>query len=119
MTTKPVAREGDVSATVGSTKPLGVADGTWQKGQVSLTTKATVKSDEKAIVVGASCTFTMPDAKAQNGSAVTVQPSTVTLIPGSAKLNIGGSAPLLDGDSAEDMYGNKVSVTSDASWSTA
>jgi hypothetical protein len=119
MATKPVARDGDVSASVGSLLPPGVAEGTWQDGPVSVTKKPSFTSDGTALVVAASCTFTMPDAKAPNGNPVAVPPSIVNLNPESRKLKVGGSSPLVDGDFDDDNYGNTVSVSSSAAWSTS
>ncbi|WOP18902.1 hypothetical protein [Raineyella sp. LH-20] len=109
-----VAREGDVTATVGQLPYSGATSGTWTAGTVASTT-ASASSDGAAVVVGASCTFSF---NGTNGQSPVTGTSTVTLSPGPRVLTIGGVAPLVDGDSQQDAYGNTLRVGSTATLRT-
>ena len=114
-----VARAGDVSATPGTT-PVTGSTGTWTKqGEVNETKKTTFTSDGSAVVVKATCTFSYSGNTTSTPSSPVTDSSTVTLNPQSRKLTVGGDSPLVDGESAEDSYGNKLSVASSAAWSTS
>ncbi|HEX5543342.1 MAG TPA: hypothetical protein VFX60_17610 [Micromonospora sp.] len=111
MAGAPVARPADVSATAGSSPYTGATSGTWTPGTLQLTTSDVLSSDGHKVVVKVSCSFSFfgtDGQKSVNGS------STVTLEPGSRGLTAAGVCPLVDGDSAQDTFGNTVSVASDA-----
>lgn len=121
---KPVARAGDVRATASSatnypndTAPT--ATGAWAAlGSVTETTVTVAGSDGRRVVRTASCTFGFTGTNTQSGAAFTSPPSTVTLNPATRTLKVGGGDPLVDGDEATDTFGNKVSVSSSATWRT-
>lgn len=110
-----VARAGDVTATVGQLPYSGATSGTWTAGTVATTTATLASSDGAAVVVGASCTFSF---NGTNGQSPVTGTSTVTLSPGPRVLTIGGVAPLVDGDSQQDAYGNTLRVGSTATLRT-
>jgi hypothetical protein len=122
---KPVARAGDVSATASSATNYPndkspAATGSWAVlGAVSETTVSVAESDGSKVVRSASCQFSFTGTNTQGGASFTSPPSTVTLTPATRKLKVGGSYPLVDGDEATDAFGNKVSVSSTATWRTA
>ena len=94
--------------------------GTWTASPtITETTKTKFTSDGKAVVVEASCTFSYSGNTTSSPSSPVTYSSTVTLTPQSKKLTVGGSSPLVDGDEKQDSYGNKVSVSSSAAWSTS
>ena len=114
--TSPVAREGDVSTTVGTTPFTGATSGTWTAGDLELTTTGRAQADGKEIVTAASCTFSFAGTNGQtnvNGTSV------VTLQPASRRLRFGTASPLVHGNSASDTFGNTIRVTSSATWATA
>jgi hypothetical protein len=121
---KPVARAGDVSATVSSAKNYPndtspTATGSWAVvSAVSETIVSVAGSDGKKIVRSATCQFSFTGTNTQSGASFTSS-STVTLTPATRKLKVGGSDPLVDGDEATDTFGNKVSVSCTATWRTA
>ena len=106
-----VARSGDVSAAAGATPYTGATSGTWTAGTPELTTSGVLSSDGRAAVVKARCSFSFSGTNGQTGVTGS---STVTLEPGGRALTAAGVCPLVDGDTAEDSFGNKVSVASDA-----
>lgn len=122
---KPVARAGDVRATASSATnyPDNIsptATDSWTVlGVVSETTVSVAESDGSKVVRSASCQFSFTGTNTQSGASFTSPTSTVTLTPATRKLTVGGSAPLVDGDEAKDTFGNKVSVSSTATWRTA
>lgn len=116
MATKPVAREGDVTAKVGTTPYTGATSGTWSSGSLTLTTAPLASSDGKVVVVKAESSFTFSGA---NSSTAVTGSSSVVLSPGQLLLSIDGTAPLVDGDSAQDAFGNTVSVSSSATLHTS
>ncbi|MEW2121951.1 hypothetical protein AB0945_43970 [Streptomyces sp. NPDC005474] len=108
---KSVARTGDVSTKAGTTLPAGTDSGAWTPGAVTVTTTDLLTSDGRKVVVEATCDFSFTG---KSGNTAVTNSSTVKLKPGSRSLNAGGIAPLVDGDSNQDSYGNTVSVSSDA-----
>ncbi|MFF4911220.1 hypothetical protein ACFY2T_40875 [Streptomyces sp. NPDC001260] len=113
MATKSVARTGDVSAKAGTKLPEGADSGTWtvSEGNPTVTTTDLLTSDGRKVVVEATCDFSFTG---KSGNTAVTNSSTVKLEPGSRALDAGGVAPLVDGDSKQDSYGNTVSVSSDA-----
>jgi hypothetical protein len=123
----PVARAGDVSPTASPAKnypkdppPPPTATGSWAEvpGSMSETTVSVAASDGKNIVCSASCQFIF-SGKDQSNNPFTSPPVTVTLTPSTHKLKVGDNYPLVDKDEVEDTYGNKLSVSSTATWRTA
>jgi hypothetical protein len=106
-----VARAADISTTAGSTPYEGAPSRTWTAGTPQLTTSGVLSSDGHPVVVAVSCAFSFSGT---NGQTSVTGSSTVTLQPGSRALRAAGVCPLVDGDSAEDSFGNTVSVASDA-----
>jgi hypothetical protein len=84
------------------------------------TTVSVAASDGKNIVCSATCQFIFSGTD-QSGNPFTSPPVTVTLTPTTHRLKVGGNYPLVDKDKAEDTggYGNKLSVSSTATWLTA
>jgi hypothetical protein len=116
MATKPVARKGDVTATVGTMPYTGASSGTWSPGTLTVTTAPLASSDGNEVVVKAESSFTFLGS---SGNTTIKGDSSVVLSPGPQLLTIDGSAPLVHGDSAQDAYGNTVSVSSSATLHTA
>ncbi len=122
---RPVARAGDASATASTAKSYPndtspTATGQWKTaGPVSETPVAGAQSDGKKIITSAACSFVFTGNLTSPGNlSFTSPPSKVTLTPASRILKAGGSDPLVDGDEAADTFGNKVSVSSTATWQT-
>jgi hypothetical protein len=110
MAAKPVAGDGDVSATAGTTPFTGAQGGTWTAGPVQLKTYAKLKAGGMPVVHQAECTFSF---SGNNASGATVAgTSTVTLTKPGRLLQKGQQSVLADGDSATDSFGNKLAVTS-------
>lgn len=116
MAGKPLARAGDVSATVGTTFYTGADSGSWAAGTVSETTTPGFTSDGTVVVTQASCVFTFTG---KAGTAQNPGSSTVTLSAGDRALQIGDAAPLVDGDRQADDFGNTLRVASTAVWSSS
>jgi hypothetical protein len=111
MTGAAVARPADLSTAAGSAPYEGATSGTWTPGTPQLTTSEVLSSDGNPVVVRVSCSFSFSGT---NGQTSVTGTSTVTLEPGSRALRAAGVCPLVDGDSAQDSFGNSVSVVSDA-----
>jgi hypothetical protein len=110
MAAKPVTGDGDVSATAGTTPFTGAQGGTWAAGSVQLKTYAKLEAGGKPVVHQAECTFSFSGA---NASGAKVEgTSTVTLTEPGRPLQKGQQSVLVDGDSANDSFGNKLSVSS-------
>lgn len=122
-----IARSGDVRATPVVPAPPkglwpGATNGAWSIGTlagtatvVELTTSDLVSSDGRSSVAKAVATFSF---RGTDGTNAVQGESTVTLQGGSPLVSLAGVAPLVDGDSAEDSYGNKLSVSSSATLAT-
>jgi hypothetical protein len=111
-----VARKADVTASPGSLFYTGATSGAWTAGSVTVTTTDAARSDGAQVAVKASCTFSFAGS---NGQTAVSGTSSVTLSPASRALTVGGTHPLVDGDSEKDSYGNTVEVTSGAALRTA
>ena len=126
MTAPPpaVARVGDARATPSTSKnypndAAPTATGTWAATAPPVETPLPVPtSGTTALIAQASCTFLFTGKTSAN-TPFTSPPSPVLLKPGSRVLRIGTAGPLVDGDTAEDTFGNTVSVSSTATWRTA
>lgn len=107
---KAVAGKGDVEATVGTKPFTGANAGTWTAGNTKETASTTLKSGGAFVLHSATCTF---DFDGTNAAGATVKgKSTVTLEAKPTALQPGGRPVLVHGDSAEDLFGNKLEVTS-------
>jgi hypothetical protein len=109
MAAKPVAGDGDVSATAGTTLLTGADKGTWTAGPVQLKTYAKLEAGGKPVVHEAECTFSFSGTA---GNAPKNGTSKVTLTKPGRPLQKGQQSVLVDGDSATDSFGNKLAVTS-------
>jgi hypothetical protein len=117
MAAKPVAVEGDVSATVGTAPFTGAEAGTWTAGSVSLTSHANLKVGGKKAVWKATCTFSFTG---QSSSGATVNGSeTVTLTATTKLLDKSQSSVLVDGDQAQGNYGNKLTASATGALKTS
>jgi len=116
VTAKSIARSGDVSAQAGSSMYTGATSGSWTAGDLTLTTASLASSGGSKAVIKATCTFSFSGS---NGQSAVTGTSSVTLNPSSRLLTIGGTAPLVDGDSAKDDYGNTIKVSSSTLWKTS
>jgi hypothetical protein len=103
-----VARQGDVSATPGTTPFTGATSGTWTAGTIGDTPYDKVVSGGAKAISEARCTFSFSGANA-SGSPVTGS-ETVTLSAKQTKLQKGASGVLVDGDSATGTFGNTLTA---------
>jgi hypothetical protein len=106
MPSIPVARQGEVTATAGTTPYTGADSGTWTPGSINSTAHTKLKRGGTSVIRQASCLFSFSGANS-SGTAV-AGTSTVTLTAGTTKLQKGVSNVLQDGDEASDSYGNKL-----------
>jgi hypothetical protein len=109
MAVNSVAGDGDVSATAGTALFTGADKGTWKAGAVQLTTYAKLEAGGKPVVHKAECTFSFEGTA---GTATVKGASDVTLTRPGRPLQKGQQSVLVDGDSATDEFGNKLSVSS-------
>lgn len=109
MAVKPVACEGDASATPGTTLYAGAQSGTWTAGPVSPITYDHLTVGGVAVLAKASCEFSFSGT---SGNTAVTGSSTVTLSPSATVLQYGGANVLRDGNSADDEYGNTLSASS-------
>lgn len=107
---KPVAVDGDVSATPSVTPYRGAQGGTWTAAPISYQKYEKLVSGGKAVVWQAKCTFSFSGT---NSSGATVTGTEdVTLAAGATKLQGSENGVLLDGDSQSgSTYGNELSVS--------
>ncbi|RUN74795.1 hypothetical protein EJC47_19765 [Sphingomonas sp. TF3] len=108
MSLKPVAVEGDVSPSPGTTPYSPAVSGAWSPGAVTYTKYDKLTVGGAKTVWQAKCTFSFAGSDA-NGVAV-AGTSNLTLTAGSTKLQGGSSNVLLNGDTANDSYGNTLTV---------
>ncbi|MFF3335584.1 hypothetical protein ACFYWX_39655 [Streptomyces sp. NPDC002888] len=83
--------------------------GTWQvtPGQPVTVTAGKLRVDTRPVVLGASCGFAF--APSPTGSPL--PPSTVSANAKNTRLRCDGRPVLLDGDTAQDSYGNTLKAT--------
>ncbi|MEU8471616.1 hypothetical protein AB0F30_27540 [Streptomyces sp. NPDC029006] len=111
MAGRAVVVRGGVSATVG-TSPFKSADsGTWTAGAVVETPSSLVTVGDSPVLHQASCVFAFVG---KAGQAPVSGASTVTLTATAGGLLADGEGVLLDGDSAQDEYGNTLKAGSSA-----
>ncbi len=112
-----VTRQGDVSATPGTTPFTGANSGAWTAGTISETAYDKVVSGGANAISQAECTFNFSGANA-SGTAVTGS-ETVTLSAKSTKLQQGAAGVLVAGDSATGTFGNTLTASSGPKLGTA
>jgi hypothetical protein len=105
-----VAREGDVSATPGTTPYTGAAKGEWTAGTVTYTSYEKVVSGGAKAISKAECTFSF-SGSTSGGSAVSGT-ETVTLEAQPTKLQKSDAGVIVDGDSATGTFGNTLTASS-------
>jgi hypothetical protein len=113
-----VATKGTAQASASSDQSdNGKADtGTWTAGKVLETADSKLSVGGAAVLHQAACTFTFVGTKGQPPTQTAVNDSsTVTLGPKKTTLQASQTAVLLDGDSAEDSFGNTVKISVPAS----
>ena len=106
MATKPVAVEGDVSATPGTTPYSGADSGTWTAGAVSYKRYDKLTVGGQKAVYEASCDFSFSGTN--SGGSTVKGNETVTLTASSTTLQGGTSNVIRDGDRASGSYGNEL-----------
>ena len=111
MAAKSVATVGDVKATVGSKPGVENSTGTWKAGSVSHKSYPALKTAGKEVIYEASCEFEYSGTDNSSGAAVKSS-ETVTLKAKTTVLQKGSNGVILDGDSAEGDYGNKLQAAS-------
>lgn len=105
---KPVAVDGDVIATPGTT-PFAPADsGAWAPGPVITTPCPKLSAGGKKVIKKATCTFTFTGVQSASGAPVSGT-EMVELPAAKTKLTMGGTV-LLSGDKKQGSYGNKLEV---------
>lgn len=111
MAQQPVAVSADISAAPGSALYTGAAKGTWTAGPVTVSTyrKLTIGGAETAWE--ARCTFTFAGFGPTPAENPVSGSSNVTLTATAKKLQGGGNHVLVNGDRAQDGYGNTLSVS--------
>ena len=110
MATTPVAVEGDVLAQPGTTPAPGAASGVWTPGQVNYTSYAFLTVNGVAVIYEASCTFSFSGTSPPPASSAVTDSSDVKLSAGGTVLMASQNNVLLNGDSANDDFGNKLEV---------
>ncbi|MFJ8675629.1 hypothetical protein [Streptomyces sp. NPDC093589] len=108
MAGRPVAVQGEVSATAGQKPFEGADSGNWKAGAAAETASGTLSLDGAFVLHGASCTFTF---NGKVGQSPVAGSSTVELKPTTDKLLADGTGVLLDGDAAQDTYGNTLKAS--------
>jgi len=109
-----IAVEGDVVAIPGVTPYPPAVTGAWIPGPVTYASYSQVKSNGRAVIYEAKCTFTFtgtgptPPGNPVSGS------EDVTLSAGSTAVNDGQNSVLLDGDSETGTYGNQLQTIASA-----
>jgi len=111
------AREGDVSATVGTTPFTGADKGTWTAGPITYTTYDRLTSNGTKAISEAECTFSF--AGTNSSGATVTGTETVTLSARPTKLQKGASGVLVNGDSASGDYENTLTASASQKLGTA
>ena len=107
-----VAREGDVTPTVGATPYTGAQQGTWTAKAVSYTAYAKLVAGGARAISQAQCEFDFAGTNS-SGGAVTGS-ETLTLSARATTLQHGAAGVILDGDSTASSYGNTLTAGSAA-----
>ncbi|MGW0411248.1 hypothetical protein ACWDZX_08115 [Streptomyces collinus] len=111
MAGRAVVARGGVSAMAGAAPLKGADSGTWSAGTVAETPSSRVTVGGSPVLHQASCSFTFTG---KAGQTVVGGASTVTLTATAGGLLADGKGVLLDGDSAQDEYGNTLTAGSSA-----
>jgi hypothetical protein len=108
-----VATKGTVQATASIDQAdNGKADtGKWTAGEVGETTDPKLSAGGAAVLHQATCTFSFTGSKGSSPPVTITDSATVTLSPQQTTLQGGQTAVLLDGDSAQDSFGNTLKVS--------
>jgi hypothetical protein len=107
----PVAVKGEITATAGSTPHPPAASGTWTAGPVVEVPHSKLAVGGKAVVLQAMCTFTFTGQTSSSPPVPVSGVEVVVLSPGSTILLASSTSVLLDGDTAEGNYGNKLEAS--------
>lgn len=116
MALKPVAVQGDASASTGNGLVGAAKKGKWTAGEVNETSYSQLTAGGVEVIYEAECTFTfLGDSDPPNGVVSDVNDSSTVTLSASDTVAQGGLNHVLrDGDEEEDAYGNKVSVSASA-----
>ena len=117
MALKALAVLGDTSATPGGSAGPEGSVGVWTPGAVSESSYTQMTNHGPDVIHKAECTFRYVGAKSNPGD--TTAESTVTLSASATVLRVDGGGVLLDGDTAQDSWGNTLSVSASAPAQTA
>lgn len=109
-----IAVEGDVIPIPGTTPYPPAVSGAWIPGAVSYSSYDSVKSNGRAVIYEARCTFTFTGVGPPPPSNPVSGTEDVTLQAGSTSVNDSQSSVLLDGDSETGNYGNQLQVVAPA-----
>jgi hypothetical protein len=111
MPLKPVAKDGDVTATARSTKLPPAVSGSWTAGSVVTTRYPFMTIGGVAVIHQAMCTFSFTGTGPSPGNAPVSGTSIVTLTATSTTLQKGSTFVLRDGDTKQDSFGNTLAVS--------
>jgi hypothetical protein len=111
MAGKSVAKAGDIKATAGTTMFSPAVSGKWTAGPVTVTTYSKLKTGGSPVAHKAECTFSFTGTGPSPASAPVSGTSKVTLTAKTTRLQKGKSNVIVDGDSAQDSYGNKLETS--------
>lgn len=111
MAQQSVAVGTDISAAPGSALYTGAEKGTWTAGPVTVSTYRSLTVGGAETAWEARCTFTFTGTGPSPSEAPVPGSSDVTLTATAKKLLGGGNYVLVDGDRAQDEYGNTLSVS--------
>jgi len=111
MAQQSVAVAADISVSPGVVLCLGAAKGAWKAGPVTVSTYRSLTVGGAETAWEARCTFTFTGTGPSPSEAEVTDSSDVTLTATAKKLLGGGNYVLVDGDRAQDEYGNTLSVS--------
>ncbi|MCF2872543.1 hypothetical protein L0664_15815 [Octadecabacter sp. G9-8] len=112
MALKALAVVGDTSATAGGPAGPDGSAGAWTPRTVSESSYTQMTNHGPKVIFEAECTFDYLGTKTNTND--TVGDSTVTLTASSSVLRVDGGDVLLDGDTAQDSWGNTLTVSASA-----
>lgn len=110
MALKRVAVDGDANASAGSKNFVDTATGSWTAGPVTVSAYDQLSAGGTKVIYKAECSFTYQGSDNSSGATVPGE-SSVTLEASGTTLQGGDTFVLVDGDSAEDEFGNKIEVS--------
>jgi len=100
-----IAVDGEVTATPGTSMYSGATGGSWTAGAVTYTSHSKIRSGGKEVIYKAECTFTFSGT---SGNSPVSGTEKVTLQASKKKLSCSGNYVLVNGDSKQGTYGNKL-----------